>query len=290
MQVNLTLWVFVGASVALTLRWVLLRLAAAEEKAALQAGGKSGRKASTSAKPDGPGASKRAFVEVIDSLLVALALVFFIVRIFVIQAFFIPSESMRDTLLIHDRVVVNRFVYRFQEPHRGDIVVFRAPRAADLSNTEFIKRLVGLPGDHIRVEGGSYGAEGQVFINGEPIEEPYIRQSPDYDFPDLRFQRRRTLWMMEYKLDAQHMVPVELQVVDGKPIIPPDRPLLLGDIEGRDMVIPDGHYLMFGDNRNYSNDGHAWGLVPREALVGRAEFIFWPIQRARILFPPSYGG
>ncbi len=196
--------------------------------------------------------------ELLDSALVALALVFFVIKPFVVQAFWIPSISMEDTLLVGDRVVVNRFVYRFSEPRRGDIVVFRAPPEADEEEKEFIKRLIGLPGDRIRV------ARGTLFVNGIPVEEPYIAERPLYTFPAV--PPRRGMGSQRYTYPTRESVTgatIEWTVEDGQ------------------VVVPDGHYLMLGDNRNKSHDGHQWGFVARDRLVGRAMFSFWPPGRIR---------
>ena len=110
-------------------------------------------------------------VEYLVILLVSFALVFGFVRPFVMEAFWIPSGSMIPTLKINDRVLVNKFIYRFQEPERGDIIVFES---VEDSNQDLIKRVVGLPGDEIAVR------RGKLFVNGEPKKEPYTNEK----FPD----------------------------------------------------------------------------------------------------------
>jgi signal peptidase I len=105
------------------------------------------------------------FLEFLIILFVAFALVFGVVRPFVLEAFYIPSESMVPTLEVGDRVFVNKFVYRFGEPQRGDIVVFKSVEGGE---EELIKRIVALPGDKIAVQ------DGVLFVNGEPQEEPYL--------------------------------------------------------------------------------------------------------------------
>lgn len=120
-------------------------------------------------------------LELCDSLLIAFALVFFLIKPFVVAAFYIPSGSMRPTLLERDRVLVNKFVYRLSQPRRQDIIVFKAPREATMGDQQkdFIKRLIGLPGERIEVR--SYDG---VYINGVKLNEPYIGplQTPDYDY------------------------------------------------------------------------------------------------------------
>ena len=110
-------------------------------------------------------------IEFVVILLISFALVFGFVRPFVVEAFYIPSQSMVPTLKVQDRVLVNKFIYRFSEPERGDIVVFQSVEG---SREELIKRVVGLPGDEIAVR------DGKLFVNGEPQSEPYVNKK----FPD----------------------------------------------------------------------------------------------------------
>lgn len=111
------------------------------------------------------------FVEFLVILLVAFALVFGVVRPFVVEAFFIPSESMLPTLQIGDRVFVNKFVYHISEPERGDVIVFESVEGGE---EELIKRVVALPGDVVSVQNGT------LIVNGERLEEPYVNAR----FPD----------------------------------------------------------------------------------------------------------
>lgn len=177
---------------------------------------------------------RASLLEFVDSALIALLLVFCILRPFVIQAFFIPSGSMLETLQINDRILVNKFVYFFREPRHGDIVVFRAPHEASEDKKDFIKRVVGLPGDRLAVH------DGQLWRNGQPVDEPYIKEPIFYTWPD------------EWNPTAEY-------------------------------VVPPNSLMVFGDNRNDSNDGHRWGPLPRENVLGKAMVIFWPPQRIRLL-------
>jgi signal peptidase I len=202
----------------------------------------------------GLGRLRTSLVEFDDSLLIALLVVFCVLRPFVIQAFYIPSGSMEPTLQERDRILVLKFWYHVAEPKPGDIVVFRAPKSAYYSNPldnadlteqkDFIKRLVGRPHDRLRVQ------DYALYRNDAPVEEPYVKAPPVYIWP----------------LDPEAGV-----------LVPPDQ------------------YVVFGDNRNNSNDSHRWWLptrghsqvdapfVPREALLGRAWAVFWPLGRVRIL-------
>ncbi len=112
------------------------------------------------------------FLEFLVILLVAFTLVFGFVRPFVLEAFYIPSESMVPKLLVGDRVFVNKFVYRFWEPERGDIVVFRSVEG---EGEDLIKRVVGAPGDRVAI------INGVLHVNGEPQEESYVRDGRPLD-------------------------------------------------------------------------------------------------------------
>ena len=112
--------------------------------------------------------------EFIATILIAFALVFGFVRPFVVEAFYIPSESMVPTLEVGDRVFVNKFIYRFSKPERGDIIVFQSVEGGDQT---LIKRVVGVEGDEIRVQSGL------LFVNGEAQNEPYLNDAvPTNDF------------------------------------------------------------------------------------------------------------
>lgn len=148
------------------------------------------------------------------------------IRHFVAEARYIPSESMVPTLLVNDRLVVEKVSYHFGPPQRGDIIVFWPPDALFPEGGHkdaFIKRVIGLPGDTVEVKAG------KVIINGEVLDENYIKAPPDYEW--------------------------------GPKTVPPEQ------------------YLVLGDNRNSSYDGHSWGFLPRENIIGRAVVRFWPPSR-----------
>ena len=187
----------------------------------------------------------KSALETVDSALIAVVLVFLVIRPFLVQTFFIPSGSMLPTLDLGDRILVNKIDYRFGHPKIGDIVVFKAPPAAtyDGSEPDFIKRLVGLPGDTLEVK------DGALWRNGKRLNEPYLNE--------------------EYILyrDEPHN---------------PGRPIVLNG-EMLPFKVPKGKFFMMGDNRNNSADSHVWGPLDQNRVIGRAWVKFWPPMRIGLM-------
>ena len=212
----------------------------------------------------------RGLAEILESLIIAGILVFLIIRPFFVQAFFIPSESMEPTLLghdqstshpdtVHDHIFVNKLIYRYSEPKRGDIIVFRAPARADGEHSDpaekkenvLIKRLIGIPGDHIEVKPSpSRTSDGQtayaVYRNGKMLDEHLYTKEP--------------------------MLPPASGAVHGVT---------------KELVLTPGQLFVMGDNRNDSNDSRYWGTLDRDRVIGKANFIFFPFNRIRVLGPPK---
>jgi signal peptidase I len=161
-------------------------------------------------------------IEFVVILLISFALVFGFVRPFVVEAFYIPSQSMVPTLRVGDRVLVNKFIYRFSEPQRGDIVVFRSVEGG---GEDLIKRVVGVPGDEISVRGGT------LYVNGERQREPYVNKK----FPDRSTFARTTVPQGHYFMmgdnransrDSRFFGPVPKKNIEGEAFLrfwPPDR-------------------------------------------------------------------
>ena len=155
-------------------------------------------------------------VEFLVILLIAFALVFGFIRPFIVEAFWIPSQSMVPTLQVGDRVFVNKFIYRFDEPQRGDIIVFKSVEGSTEGGQEdLIKRVVGLPGDEISVQ------DGVLFANGEPQEEPYVnRQSADSSsFGPAVVPKGEVFVMGDNRagsLDSRYFGPVPLENIEGE--------------------------------------------------------------------------
>ena len=180
--------------------------------------------------------------EYYEALLIAVIFVNF-ARIFVFQAFKIPTGSMEDNLKVGDHIIVNKFIYGpsstplqglfpLREVKRGDIIVFRYPRQPD---TDFVKRVIGMPGDVVTVR------DKKVAINGKQLNEPYT-------------------------------------LFEDSTIYPP-QPALPEPYRSRDQfgpyVVPPGEYFAMGDNRDRSSDSRYWGTVPRSMIKGRAFMVYW---------------
>lgn len=198
---------------------------------------------------------KHFIKETVETIVIVLVLVVFI-RVFIGEPRWIPSSSMEPTLQIKDNLIVEKVSRYFTKPHRGDILVFFPPqeilnptlwgkftRMIGFFSTDeaYIKRVIGLPGDEIRVV-PNLG----VFVNGKILKEPYVK--------DI----------------ARGFCTPEPDMHCGPLIVPPHK------------------YYMMGDNRNDSTDSRYWGFMPEERIVGRACFIFWPLNRIGILQAPKY--
>ncbi len=208
------------------------------------------------------------FKIVIQALVLAL-----LIRTFLFQPFSIPSGSMEDTLLVGDFLFVSKYAYGYSryslpfspdvfgggrifasEPKRGDIIVFKWPGD---NSTDYIKRLIGLPGDHIQM------IDGVLHINGEPVQMDLVDGDPNSP------SRSRVL---HYRETLPNGVSYEIRdSLNGGPL--DNTP---------EFVVPEGHYFFMGDNRDNSADSrdpnsHV-GYVPFENLVGRAEVIFFSVD------------
>lgn len=191
---------------------------------------------------------------------------------FVAQNYVIPSGSMEKTLLIGDHLVVDRIslappakwmpLVHYREPKHGDIVVFIKPVAepqldADGNPQYFflVKRLIGLPGDHIHLH------EGIVYVNDEPQPQPK-EGAQDFGAGDVNF-------LDEFPIEPPAPNP---QVPDTWIVDFPNH------VVNGDLVVPQGMYFMMGDNRHNSLDSRYWGFVPRQNIVGRPLFNYWSFK------------
>jgi len=178
---------------------------------------------------------------------------------FLVQAFEIPSRSMENTLKVGDYLLVDKVHYAegglwgrilpYSAIRRGDIIVFRYPLQPA---QHFVKRVIGLPGDRIRL------VDKQVYVNGQPLSEPYARHiKRDVDayrdyFPNFGATSNdvNPRWWM-----AMHNY-----------------------VQRGELLVPPGHYFVLGDNRDDSEDSRYWGFVPRENIVGQPLLIYWSVD------------
>lgn len=199
-----------------------------------------------------------------------------VVMFFFIQAFKIPSASMRNTLLEGDNLFVNKITYglklpfakdrvlKFNDIKRGDVIVFRFP-AEDKKQVncgepqygrDFVKRVIGMPGDTVEIKNK------QVFINGELMPaQPYeVYQNIERIERPLPFSQEEYQKLWENR-ELEHHLGLYLREYFGP------------------VTVPEGHYLGVGDNRDYSCDSRFWGPIPQENIKGKAWFIHWPLSR-----------
>jgi signal peptidase I len=175
------------------------------------------------------------------------------------QAFVIPTGSMEDSLLVGDHLLVDKLAYApagpfaklllpYEEPKHGDIIVFRYP--PDLNQT-LVKRLIGMPGDRIRI------THGMVYRNGAQLNEPYVYHKYSFDPATDNFPGACCRPVKEESAhDAQRRM-LEERVTQGE------------------VVVPADSYFAMGDNRDNSSDSRYWGFVPRENVIGKPFLIYW---------------
>jgi len=196
--------------------------------------------------------------EALASLLRTVVAALFLLT-FVLQPYLIPSESMEHTLLVGDFLLVNKQLYArpgilsswllpYRDVQRGDIVVFHHPQPPLL-----VKRVVGIPGDRLRID------DGRVSVNGVPLDEPYAAFEPAAfnpfrdDFPARVYT--------DPEVDPAWWKQMQSLVRNGE------------------LVVPEGQYFVLGDNRNHSKDSRFWGFVSRQQIVARPLVIYFSITR-----------
>lgn len=226
-----------------------------------------------------PDAKEPMLVEYARSFFPVILIVFAL-RSFLVEPFKIPSGSMLPTLLIGDFILVNKFTYgirlpvinkkivSFNEPERGDVMVFRYPQDTSL---DYIKRVVGVPGDTVEYRNK------QLTINGKPIP---VRDAGTYSYTGHGLNYVTAMLAKEKLGNAEHVTMVQKEVPSVMPSQVrenfPYRQNCTYDAQGSGFIcmVPQGYYFMMGDNRDASNDSRYWGFVPEENIVGKAFFVW----------------
>ena len=189
-----------------------------------------------------------------------IILIVLVIRSFIVEPFRIPSNSMMPTLLTGDFILVNKFAYGVRlpvlhtkviasgEPQRGDVAVFRYPLDPKI---DFIKRIVGLPGDRITYRNKL------LYINGKKAPQKYLQSYIGVGSGSVMTGARR---MKEDIEGLEHDI-----------LLNPQRNIFGGSL---DVIVPEGHYFVMGDNRDHSSDSRVWKFLPEQNLVGKA-FMIW---------------
>ncbi len=259
--------------------------------------------------PPPPGPPRSVWREYFESLVVTAIMALFGMT-FVVQAVKVPTGSMQNTILIGDHLLVNKFIFA-PGPHlpflpqrdikRGDIIVFKFPgdQNKGLANdqtesaiqfvdqdpnnrpfvTNYVKRVIGLPGDRIELKGRN------VYINGQPLPEHIITvKDPGYGFPPTNPRTAMPLQpLASPPPEGQGPYTIffrtrEQRTDDGYDIAEYDT----FRVRGRNyIIVPDNSYFVMGDNRDNSLDSRFWGFVPRDLIIGRAMFIYWSYDESK---------
>ncbi len=192
------------------------------------------------------GKSNNSFWRELPILLGAAIVVAILVRTFVVQTYYVPSGSMEHTLEINDRVLVNKLVYDFHDPHHDDVIVFNSPvewRQSDPTATVFVKRVIGLPGDHVVC----CGADGRLMINGVSVNEPFRDMDPGPTCP---------------RQASENVFDI---------VVPAGRLWVMGD-NRCDSADSEVNYV--NNNRDIME-----ATIPINSVIGRAFVRFWPFSR-----------
>lgn len=185
-----------------------------------------------------PSPVKNEVWEWVKAIAIALVLVF-LIRWFLFKPFIVDGPSMRPNFVTGERVIVNEILYDIRQPERGEVVVFHVPS----EGRDFIKRVIGVAGDTVQVEGDV------LTVNGEVVNETYIQEAIDSAHANNMLYNNRNF-------------PND-QITEG--------------------TVPEGHLFVMGDNRSDSTDSRMIGYVPLEDVVGRADLVFWPIQNVKFI-------
>lgn len=216
------------------------------QKLDITAGAASGERVSSPSPEDGevpggmsprnPASTKKPrneLMEWIKAIVIAVILVW-LIRWLLITPFIVDGESMEPNFLNGERIIVNKVLYDFREPKRGEVIVFHVPD----EQRDFIKRVIALPGDTVKVQGDT------VYVNGKAIDEPYLKEA----------------------IAKAHAQGQEYNNLD------------FPNADFPNGTVPAGTLFVMGDHRDNSKDSRMIGYIPMSRVVGRAELIFWPLK------------
>jgi signal peptidase I len=239
---------------------------------------RNGHKPATEPETRAKGPPKSVWREYFESAVVTVIMALFGMT-FIVQAVKVPTGSMQNTITIGDHLLVNKFVFApgatlpflpQREIRRGDIIVFKYPGnnyepyrdSARPDNkpitTNYVKRVIGLPGDHIRIEGRNVIVNEKVLAEHR-IEATEINEKAPLEIKSVTPRKPGEAYDVYYNPNA----------VDA------DYPVFKFEGNGKEIIVPANKYFVMGDNRNNSEDSRWWGFVPRDLVIGRAMFVYW---------------
>src|SRR3989338_3315005 len=175
------------------------------------------------------------FLDFLETIVVALS-IFVVVYLFIVQPHEVKGNSMEPNFHNNEYILTDKISYKFGQPQRGDVVIFKAPTNPDI---DYIKRVIAVAGERVRIE------KGDIYINGQQLSEPYLND--------------RTL------------------LFPGSSIK-----------DGEEIVVPDEHLFVLGDNRPHSSDSREFGPIPKRSVIGRAFLRYWPPQMFGLLPKASF--
>ena len=228
--------------------------------------------------------TKKKFLNNISSIFLAIFIAI-LIRSFVFEPFNIPSGSMKPNLLVGDFIFVSKYSYGYSrhsfpfslgdaqgkvfsgkyfsnKPKRGDVVVFKTPSN---NRTDYIKRIIGLPGDKIKV------TNGEIFVNNKKISKKIIEPFIDYQTDEILINNGRRRQYIEYFFEKEIRV---LDIIDFS----------IAD-NTREYLVPNNNFFVMGDNRDNSQDSRfsSVGFIPSDNIIGKAQFIFFSLENSRFL-------
>ena len=219
---------------------------------------------------------KKSFIHEFLDTVVGAFIIAMLIKAFLLEAVAIPTGSMENTLLINDKLFVDKVLYgisipftkvkihilEFRKPKRGNIVVFIPPPLAVTDKNFFIKRCIAVPGDEIMFKNRT------LYLDGKKIKENYVKVSDKYNYIDWPFHNHSNYSLDEYRL-----------VNSDEPDLPEGWPPKPNEA----YIIPEDYYFMCGDHRSNSSDSRIWGPVPYDNIIGIARFRWYPFNRIGVI-------